>query len=203
VATRVRSRVVSSAQVDESKSMLSYAWPLAEGLYEVLCLDFPDVVRFMNSSQVAAHDVEQLRKVARRNTVAEPIDDVDLQESSGAEVHVLYGKSSFIASKIVDIEALVPTYIRGTPYGVIVGIPARNVLILHPVETHAKLFASLNVMSQLCPLLNQNYPGPVSADMYFWKDAKLQRISRIDPDTGNVLVDVSGGLAAALEELDE
>jgi len=203
LARRVRSRVVSSAQVEETSGMLSYAWPLAEGLYEVLCIDFPDVVKFMNSSQVAAYDVQRLRETARRNTIGEPIEGVEVQEAAGAEVHVLHGASSFVASKVLDIEALVPTYLRDTSHGVVVGVPSRNFLVLHQVETAGKLFAAINAMSGICPGLSQRYPGPVTADMYFWKNGKMQCISRVEAGTGNICVDVSGELAATLGELAE
>jgi hypothetical protein len=211
VATRVRSRVVSSGQVGASGGMLSYAWPLADGLFEALCLDFPDVVKYVTGSQLAALDVDRLRETARRNTIAEPIEGVQVHESSGAHVHMLYGESSFIASKVLDLEALVPTYICDASHGVIVGVPApmpktmnriaRNYLIFHPVESAGKLVAAMNAMAQICPSFSADYPGSITGDMYFWKDGELQCISRVEAETGNICVDVSGALAETLAAL--
>ncbi|MEE6177938.1 tetratricopeptide repeat protein [Mycobacterium sp. 050134] len=165
LATRLRSRVVSSAEVAEAGDSLSYAWPLAAGLHEVLCLDFPDVVTYLNTGQVRAHDIDRLREVARRNTIGEPLEGVQRLNDEGADVLLLYGKSSFVASKVLDPTALAPHYIGDTSRGVVVGVPARNYLLVHPVTTAAKLLASLNVMSGACPLLRNQYPGPISAGL--------------------------------------
>jgi hypothetical protein len=80
-------------------------------------------------------------------------------------------------------------------------VPARNYLILHPVETAGKLFAAINAMANICPSLSANQPGAVSQNMYFWKGGKLQCISRVDADTGQVNVDVSGAFAETLAAL--
>jgi Tetratricopeptide repeat len=201
LSERVRARIISSSEVEQADERLSYAWPLADGLYEVLCIDFPGVVSYMNTSQVAMHDVERLREAARRNTRAEPISGVTLLDDKGAAVHVLYGASSFVASKILDIEALVPDYIRDTSRGVVVGAPARNWLVIHPVETTDKLLASIEVMCQVCPHNYKEFAGQISPNLYFWKDGVLERISREVPDTGQSYVEFSGALAAAFAEL--
>jgi hypothetical protein len=203
LSERVRARIVSSAEVEQAGEDLSYAWPLAEGLYEVMCIDFPGVVSYMSTSQVGMHDVERLREAARRNTRAEPISGVTLLDDKGAAVHVLYGASSFVASKILDIEALVPDYIRDTSRGVLVGAPARNWLVVHPLETTDKLLASIEVMCQVCPHNYKEFPGRISPNLYFWKNGVLERISRDIPEAEQSYVEFSGALATAFAELAE
>lgn len=201
LSTRVRSRIEPSEAVQEVGDSLSYAWALADGLREVLCIDFPDTVCSMSSEQVAAHGAERLREIARRNTIAEPIEGVHVFEDDEADVQMLYGASSFIASKILDLQALVPDYIADTSHGVVLGVPARNYLILHPVTTSKKMLAAINLMSAVCPAFCKEYPGPINGNLYYWKDGVLQRISRDAPETGQVYVEFSGAIGAALAEL--
>jgi hypothetical protein len=201
LSTRLRARVVSDTDIEHSGGALSYAWPLADGLYEVLCIDFPGVVSYLADSQIAAHDIDRLREAARRNTIAEPIEGVHVVEDDGAEVYMLYGASSFVASKILDLQALIPTYIRDASRGVIFGAPARNHLFLHPVSTSKKMLASINTMSTVCPAFCKEYPGPINGNLYYWKDGVLQRISRDEPQTGQTYVEFSGAIGAALAEL--
>lgn len=201
LSTRLRARVVSDADIERAGGKLSYAWPLADGLHEVLCIDFPDVVSFVTANQIAGHDIDRLREAARRNTIAEPIEGVHVAEDDGADVHMLYGVSSFVASKILDLQALVPEYIRDASHGVVLGAPARNHLFLHPVTTSKKMLASINLMSAVCPAFCNEYPGPINGNLYYWKDGVLQRISRDEPQTGQTYVEFSGAIGAALAEL--
>jgi hypothetical protein len=201
LSARLRARVVSDADIERAGGKLSYAWPLADGLHEVLCIDFPDVVSYVTESQLAAHDIDRLREAGRRNTIAEPIEGVHVVEDDGAEVYMLYGASSFVASKILDLQALIPNYIRDASRGVIFGAPARNHLFLHPVSTSKKMLASINTMSTVCPAFCKEYPGPINGNLYYWKDSVLQRISRDEPQTGQTYVEFSGAIGAVLAEL--
>jgi hypothetical protein len=203
LSRRVRSRVLSVAQADDTPGdMLSYAWPLAEGLVEVLCVDYPEVVKYLNGDQVSRHDAEELRRVARHNTNAEPIDEVSVQEAHDAQYRILAGQSVFVGSKILDVAALVPGYVGDPSHGVIVGAPSRNYLMIHEMMDAKSAVAALNAMAPACLTLAERNPGPISGDLYFWKDGQLQRISRIEPTTQTISVEVRGALAQALEELD-
>jgi Tetratricopeptide repeat len=201
LSTRVRARVVPGIDVEQAEGALSYAWPVADGLYEVLCLDFPDVVSYLTASQLAAHDIDRLREVGRHNTSAEPIEGVEAVEDDGGDVQWLYGASSFVASKILDLQALIPEYIPDASHGVVLGVPNRNNLFLHAVTTSKKMLAAINLMSTVCPAFCKEYPGPINGNLYFWKDGALQRISRDSPQTGQVYVEFSGAVGEALAEL--
>ncbi|SPM36832.1 Mycobacterium rhizamassiliense ORFan [Mycobacterium rhizamassiliense] len=201
LSTRVRARVVPGIDVEQAQGALSYAWPLADGLYEVLCLDFPDVISYLTTSQLQTHDIDRLREAARRNTAAEPIEGAEAVEGDGVDVQWLHGASSFVASKILDLQALIPEYIPDASHGVVLGVPNRNHLFLHAVSTSKKMLASINTMSTVCPAFCKEYPGPINGDLYFWKDGVLQRISRQAPDTGQYYVEFSGAIGTTLAEL--
>lgn len=199
---RIRSRVVSVEQVDDSPGdMLSYAWPVAEGLREVLCVDYPEVVKYLNSAQVSRYDADELRRAGRANTNGEPVDTVSVQQAHEAQYRILAGESVFVGSKILDIGALAPGYIGDLSRGVIVGAPSRNYLMIHEVVDAKCAIAVLNAMAPACLTLCERNPGPISGDLYFWKDGQLQRISRIEPDTHAISVEILGALAQTLDEL--
>jgi hypothetical protein len=202
LSRRIRSRVLSVAQVEDSPGgMLSYAWPVADGLCEVLCVDYPEVVKYLNGEQVARHDADELRRAGRRNTNAEPIDDVSVQEAQDAQYRILAGESVFIGSKILDIGALAPGHLGDASHGVIVGAPSRNFLLIHEVVDAKGAVAALNAMAPAAVALCERNPGPIRGDLYFWKAGQLQRISRIEPDTQTISVEVRGALAETLDEL--
>ncbi|BAX92630.1 hypothetical protein MSG_02486 [Mycobacterium shigaense] len=193
--------MVSDTDIEQADGALSYAWPLADGLFEVLCLDYPDVVRFVTTSRLAGQDIDRMRETARRNTAAEPIQGVEAVEDDGGDVQWLYGASSFVASKILDLQALVGQYIPEPSHGVVIGVPNRNHLFLHAVTTSKRMLAAINLMSSVCPAFCKEYPGPINGNLYYWKDGVLQRISREAPETGQVYVEFSGAIGTALAEL--
>lgn len=201
VLERVRARVLSTEQVESSPGgMLSYGWPVADGLTEVLCIDYPDVVAYLNADQVSARDAGRLREAGRRNTVAEPIDEVIRRSDDDAEFSILAGESVFVGSKILDVGALVPDHLPVTPHGVIVGAPSRNLLMVHPIHAAGPVLAAVNAMAHLCQTLSAGNPGPISGDLYHW-NGDLQRITSLDPRTGTISVLAQGAFGDVLTAL--
>lgn len=198
---RLRSRVLSRQQIDHGGSVLRYAWPVAPGLGEVLCVDFPDTVAYVSGADVARHGVHRLWQVARSNTAAEPIDVVHDRTVDGGQYQVLAGESVFVGSRIADLQALVPRYLPEPSRGVVVGAPARNFLLVHQVDTASALLAAIDTMAAECGKLYANNPGPMSPDLYFWKHQRLQRIARVDVAKESIAVDVAGTLQDTLIEL--
>ncbi|WP_029107284.1 hypothetical protein [Mycobacterium sp. URHD0025] len=189
---RVRARVLSTEQVEESPGgMLSYGWPIADGLTEVLCVDHPDVVAYLNTEQVSTRDVAALRAAGRRNTADEPIEQVITRDADEARYFILTGESVFVGSKILDVGALVPDYLPAAPHGVIVGAPSRNLLMAHPIAAAESLITAINGMAQLCRTLSAGNPGPISGDLYYW-NGDLQRVTSVNPQTGAIAVLVDG-----------
>jgi hypothetical protein len=111
LALQLRSRILSTDQVQSSGDMLSYAWPLADGLAEVLCLNFPDTVTYLRPEDVARRDPQRLLDAARRNTAAEPIDAVHTQRFNGGQYQLLAGESVFVGSKIRNPHDLALAYL--------------------------------------------------------------------------------------------
>ncbi|OLP02197.1 hypothetical protein BVU76_11140 [Mycolicibacterium porcinum] len=198
---RVRSRVLSTEQVESSPGgMLSYGWPIADGLTEVLCVDYPDVVAYLNTNQLATRDAGALREAGRRNTADEPIEQVVPRNGADAEYSILVGDSVFVGSKILDIGALVPDYLPVAPNGVIVGAPSRNLLMVHPVRAAESLFAAVNAMAGECRTLSAGNPGPISGDLYYWNGG-LQRVTSVNPQTGAISVLVDGAFGDVVSAL--
>lgn len=198
---RVRARVLSTDQVESAPGgMLSYGWPIADGLTEVLCVDHPDVVAYLNAGQIATRDAGALREAGRRNTGAEPIDQVIPRETDGAEFLILAGESVFVGSKILDVGALVPAYLPVAPNGVIVGAPSRNLLIAHHVQTATSTIAAVNAMARLCQTLSSGNPGPISPDLYYWNGA-LQRVTSVNPQTQAIAILGDGAFGDVLTAL--
>ncbi len=92
---QVRARVLSTEQVESSpRGMLSYAdGLLADGLTEVLCIDYPDVVAYAQRRPGLRARTPAGARAGRCGTVAEPIVEVIRRGDDDTEFSILAGES--------------------------------------------------------------------------------------------------------------
>lgn len=113
---------------------------------------------------------------------------------------VVEGESLFIASKILGRPPLLSQLIVPSPHGVLFAIPNRHLIAYHNV-------VDAGVLKMVEALLGfaRNYfeqgPGSVSPDLFFWHGEHLQQITRTEPESHSIRVEVDGPFADALGEL--
>lgn len=201
LASRVRARVLSVEQVCSAGAILEYAWPVADGLAEVVCVDYPDVVNYLDSARVRALGADWLRETGRANTAAEPVDGVHTLAYGDSRCQVLHGASAFVASKVLVLETLAPQYLSDPNAPTVIGVPARNFLAVYQPTTLEALLEVLNSVAIRIQGLCEGNPGPVSGDLYLRHRGGLHRITSADPSTKKISVDATGPLGELVSAL--
>ncbi len=177
-------------------SPTTYARPAFDGLVIDLNLDLPDAVQTLSDHQVSGHDLDLLYEVGQRNTDAEPMDIERLDH----DVVALMGESFFIASKALNMPALIDTVFGGSaPLGVIFSVPQRGLLLLHAVGPQV-----MEALQWIVPVTigqAREAAGPISPDTYYWHNGRVQRITQrdVDGDATGILID--GAFADAIDRV--
>jgi hypothetical protein len=178
---RVRIRLLpESARVDLPAN---YAQQVVPGLIAVLCIDSPRSVAFVADPHLEGRNVRALFDAGFRSVMAEPVDE---NEEIAPGIRVIAGSSMFIATKMIGIRSLIGSVIPDAPFGVIIGVPHRHLIVVH-VLTGA---ASAPVIGQLAGIVaaqaNDEAPGgPLSNAVYYWRDDVFEPIGGPD-ETGKI-----------------
>ena len=201
IRTRIRTRLIppealSMAGVD----MSAYARPVADGLWAVLCVDFPHVVSYVSSEDAAAlPDLDGLFRLAQANTDAEPIDRI---EHLADDIVAVSGDSVFVASTVLNPAALVArTMRRDAPNGVVFIVPDRSRVLLHVIDD---VFAveAMESLAAAAPRMYADATYSISPLVYYWHRSSITRISDLRPDGTSILVP-SPDLVEVMRHLDD
>ncbi|NTW38936.1 MAG: hypothetical protein HGA44_03475 [Cellulomonadaceae bacterium] len=186
----------------ESLEWLTYARLVAPDLIEVLVLDSPTMVTTLNDGVVAQHDREALQRAGLERLVREPIDVVErLDVDSDVHVDVVSGASVFVASKVLVLpDVLRRVYSERTyPHGVLVALPDRHHLLLHPLDGPAVVLA-LQAMASMAAEQFATAAGGVSPSVFWWLAGTMRRLSRFDED-GDLAIEVDPVFGDVLSRL--
>jgi hypothetical protein len=188
---RVRTRLVPP----DASGMLSmnYARPAFDGLVAELSRDMPTTVHTVSDADVKGRDLDFVYQVGQANTDAEPA----TAKVFDNDVTALYGESFFIASKALNMSALVATYLGEAPLGVVFSVPYRSLLFIHPVGATTREAVGWIASTTLGQ--TQDAPGgPVSRDTYYWFGDSIQPVTRIDHAARTVEIVSEGRFGEAL-----
>jgi hypothetical protein len=153
---------------------------------EMLVADFPETVVSLSETDIAQRDASALWARARANTAAARIDEVaPLTSPGGATITVVMGESFFVASRVMDIEPLLREVFgeRGYPHGVVVGVPNRHQVVLHPLDD-ARSIEAIGTAAHFTAIGFSDSPGGISPLLYWWNGKVFQTVSHIDEDGG-------------------
>ena len=163
LASMIRSRVISRKDADRQ----NYAQDLTDDLVEVLCLDYPNRVLLISDESATKLQIPltQLFSFARANTEKEPIDECFVEDG----IQFATGESLFIASKIVNMPALLAQLDINAPDGLLFGIPNRSLFIYKIPNDFTDIIDMANMINTFTPEAGYENPGGlISSAVYYW-----------------------------------
>jgi hypothetical protein len=180
---------------------VSYAREVADDVREVLNVDLPEsVATFLDEHVERFGPLADLRRAGLANLRTVRFDRHEVLEHEGGRVDVLLGDSMFVASTLVvfaDVLAGLGIPAPG-PRGVFVAAPFRHQLAFHVVRD-ATAIPSLHVMAAFARAGYDDAPGPVSPDVFWWRDGALEKLTVNEPD--GIRIVVGPALTDVLNEL--
>lgn len=172
VRSRLKVRLYPAEALAGSDADLVILARPAEGLAAVLVYDLPHTVSSVGTAEVAAwgRDPEALLAVGLENLAAEPAPErEDMELERGVVLRVLSGPSFFVSSHLLRLERFLPSKL---PYGALVSVPTRHLLLLHPIRDSRVLLA-INALIPRAQRACQQGPGSLRPDLYWWRDGQL------------------------------
>jgi hypothetical protein len=126
-------------------------------------------------------------------------DTVEHVHYSGAEVTSLTG-SMFTASRALVLDTVLreSMQVENPPFGCLVAIPARDMLLVHVLRDRTVVTA-LDMLVTLATTMFSSRPGAVSPHVYYVTDHEWQQVT--DHSTGEVRVLANGRLSDAMLRL--
>lgn len=199
---QVRTRLIPANSGGDGRPNMPtfrYARPFSDGLILALCMDFPQSVQYVTDANLdhMALGLDELYAFGQLNTDAELIDDT-FEPAPG--LHVVTGRSLFIASKAANL----PAVFGAAPFGTLFSVPYRGMLAALPV-VGVKTMVSANALVGLTAqvLGSSAVPGgPLSSEVYFSRNGHVTRVSRPTAE-GGVAMFAQGPLEQALMEAEK
>lgn len=198
LATQIRTRLMPTSALVQGQADLTYARPFTEDLSVALCFDFPETVSYIDSLRAAELDLAALFPQGQRNTEADPVDETFTV--GGTEVVVLQGESLFIATKVINMEALVQqVFARPAPHGVVFAVPDPNTALVHLIESAA----TVQAIGELIQFAAQQFEvgvGPLSPNVDHWHHHAAHRVGGPNPERGTLEISPTPELAAIIHQ---
>jgi hypothetical protein len=171
----VRVRVYSDEQLREISGKI-VARPLADGLKSVAVYDLPHVIAMVSRQHLDVWKVSQdeVFKVGLENVRRERERmERDTFQLASAEIFSLLSEGGFAASQVHNLES----YLSPSPFGAIVALPNRHMLICYPIV----LETVLDALRALVPFVDGVYNDPpggderskLTTDLYWWNRGAL------------------------------
>jgi len=159
--------------------------PLAGGLHDILCLDFPDRVAMLNQEMAAAFSIDAETLLARglANVRAEPapaeIDRIEVEP--GVAIEIFADESFYAVTWARWIDALIPGL---GPEGALVVMPTRHQIAVHPLRTARGASAAPGPLLQVAKVTIADGAGPVSPELFWWHAVQLVHLPGRITETG-------------------
>ena len=200
---RVYLRVVGvSTLPHEWRDWYRYGRLITDELVELLFLDSPNSLRSLRQEDVDAFGADVLRRAGLENLLREPVDSVESFDcGEGARAAVVLGESVYTASRILVLPDLLRRVYgeRSYPNGVVVGVPFRHQVVLHPVDSRA-VIPAIQTMADFVHAGFTDGVGSVCPYLFWWRDGDLRQLT-FPGDDGGLVVRCDQDLTAVLNRL--
>jgi hypothetical protein len=192
---------VSIRSAEKIGSLYPSAPQVAPGLVEALALDMPDNTVFLDEGEIARlGGQESLRKAALANLRALPAPPRQRMGGPDAPFEAITGVSHFTASRVLVMPDLL-SRVLGTdaPEGVLVAVPARHYALIHVLRDKTATPALL-LLAKLARSLYDRERGPISPDVFWWRDGGWMPIPSAE-SAGKVTLNPGPELSFLLADL--
>ncbi|NMD57748.1 MULTISPECIES: hypothetical protein [Tsukamurella] len=189
---RIIARLWDVTATDE-RMTFDYALEWQPGVAELLTVDHPDRVSILGDG--SARDLAPLGPWydrARRNLFRELTDNAELRvetvEHDGHRIQCALSDSVYTASGALLLPDVLPRWVPGIDLsgGVLFGVPFRNQLAFAACSDAASALGGLMLLPVFTANGYSDGVGPVSPNVYYWRDGAVAQISSIADDALNV-----------------
>lgn len=179
--------------------------PFGADLVQAAAVDHPDHVATLMEAEpidrLGGWDV--VAQAARANLVGLRAEQTRrwVDETTGAEVLLSMGGFFHASRLLVLAAALAQDFgVEQPPHGVLVAVPNRHLLGAHVLVGVDEALVALQRLAALAEREHQAAPGPLSPNVYFWRDGAVSQVTRLGSD-GRLVVDATGAFGQAMTEI--
>jgi hypothetical protein len=158
--------------------------PLAGELLDVLCLDFPDQVAMVNDEmrEALGGATDELFDIGLANVRAEgPPELAERLDAQGAGIDLFHGDSFYSATWGRWADILVPGI---GEHGALVAMPYRHQVLVHALQNGKGAAHAPGAILWLAHAGMSDGLGPVSAELFWWRDGRLAHLAGGVDDDG-------------------
>jgi hypothetical protein len=200
--SQLRARLYPVDIVNHATEIIQRPGP--EGTLEVLALDLPTTVRTVSRSEADAWGMhpDDLFAIGRQNLKATGmLKGNTIQLEQGTTLTVYTGDPFYAASHVLILDDYVPSEVA---HGVLVGVPKRDILILHRIQNIGAMEAA-GAMLQVIVGMHRDGPGSISPNLYWYHEGEFtalpyeleeQSLKFLPPDDFAELLDELGEVAS-------
>ncbi|MFN4293491.1 MAG: hypothetical protein ACK4JD_05095 [Thermoflexales bacterium] len=170
VSERLRARLYPVDLLSQSVETIHRPGP--EGTIEVIVLDLPTTVRTISRSEAKRWELEdpELFEIGRRNLQrAGSLKRTAVALHPGVEIQLYSGDPYYAASHALLLDAYLPDEL---PHGALVGLPRRDVLLLHLIR-NIGVAEAIRSMLQAIVGMYADGPGSLSPHLYWFQQGKF------------------------------
>ncbi|MCW1967632.1 MAG: DUF1444 family protein [Anaerolineae bacterium] len=142
------------------------------GTLEVLALDLPTTVRTVARSEAEAwgFDFDELFEIGRQNLRnAGLLSRRTVMINQSVPLTLFSGDAFYGASHALILNEYLPANL---PHGALIGIPKRDVLLMHEIR-NAGVFDAIPAMIQVIVNMHRDGPGSISPNLYWVYDGEI------------------------------
>jgi len=179
--SRTYLRVIAAPVPAALAPQITYARSPAAGLIETLVVDTTNALITLTDTDLSRWGAEATRTAGETNLRRAQIDAADeLPMGDGVYIRLVRG-GTHTASLVLVLTDLLSRLDRHRehPDGVLVGVPFRNVLAIHPLAGPEAALA-LTKLAGFTRLAYDNESGPVSPAAYWWRDGTMRLVCLMD-----------------------
>lgn len=159
---------------------LTYMTPVVTGVDKPikrgLCLDFPEHVQVVSDKDLAGRDVEELWRAGISASCAEPFDS-RMMRQNGMEIGIISSESWYGSARLLDVNSLIAQTGAPAPFGMVIAVPTRGVLLFHRPTTRDCTMASVRGMVAVANQIGSQDEAPVSSHLYYWDGSQLEQLT--------------------------
>jgi len=195
--------VVAGQESLRDDAPFDYRRPLGGDLIELLALDSPGCLTYLDDEQVERVGAAALRSAGLERLLTEPFGDLhDLSAPQAGRFTALVGRSVHTAARLLTLDDVLrrATGTGRTPDGVLVAVPNRHQLVFHRPQD-AALLGVVHGMLKFTVAGYETGAGPISPHLY-WRPpggSPLEQLTSLDGDV--IRVRIQGHFAEIVERL--